>query len=86
MTQAMKCRYQEGVCDPHKTGHEANEQTFLDYHIEKMCSDAAQQMPWYCTNGDSERDPATKELVKSFSVIPSHSRIIQQRDRRPHCS
>lgn len=78
MTQAMTCKCLEGVCDPHDTGHKANEQ---------MSTDVAQQVPWCYIKGDSQKETLpTRGLVKSFSVIPSHPKIIQYRDHRHYCT
>lgn len=77
MTQAMTCKCLEGVCDPHNTGHKANEQNFLNYYTRKMSTDVSQQVPWCYTKGNSQKETLpTRGLVKSFYVILSHSKII----------
>ena len=54
MTQAMKCRYLEGICDLHDTGHEANGQDFPNYYARKMFNDDTQHVP-HATQG-SQKD------------------------------
>lgn len=84
MTQAMKCRYLEGICDLPDTGHEENGQNFPSYYARKMFNDDTQQAPRATQLGLSERLCSPKDFY-NLSVILPHSRIFQERGYSPHC-
>ena len=68
MTQAMKCRCLEEVCDPDDTGHEVK--NFPTYYTRNMFNDDTQQVSCATQMGLSVRDSAHQ---RTSTIFPCHS-------------